>query len=337
MTGKSGSTLYIGTASGLYLGEPEGSGYTARPLGLDGTGVMRARVAVDVADPDRLFAGTTRGGMFRSDDRGRTWDEINNGIVHKDVWSVVQHPGTETLFAGTSPAAIFWSDDRGENWHEYEELCQLPTTKGWTGPLPPHVSRMKTLALADDPSYIYGAIEEGWAVRSLDGGETWQQLADGMDHDGHAIALMQSSPRTVIATGGKGIYRSMDGGDSWAKVSDHLAPYRYTPSDLAVHPENPSLLFTAISTSGPGGWAEGKTGVAYARSEDEGASWELLPSVTEATRAIPRALVADPSEPDTLFAGMTDGSVWQSDDGGQSFRQILSDLPSVYSIAVAPR
>ena len=149
---------------------------------------MRARVNLDVSDPDRLYAGTTRGGLLRSQDRGATWTEINNGIVHKDVWSIVQHRGTRTVFAGTCPAAVFWSDDCGDSWHEYEELGQLPTTKGWTGPLPPHVSRMKTLALADDPSYIYGAIEEGWAVRSQDGGETWSQLADGMDHDGHAIA-----------------------------------------------------------------------------------------------------------------------------------------------------
>jgi photosystem II stability/assembly factor-like uncharacterized protein len=330
-----GSALYIGTANGLYLGEPQGATYEARLLGLEGLGVMRARVTVDAAEPERLYAGTTRGGLLRSEDRGQTWREINQGIVHKDVWSIVQHPTTKTLFAGTSPAAVYWSDDSGESWHEYEELAQLPTTKGWTGPLPPHVSRMKTLALADDPSFIYGAIEEGWAVRSLDGGETWQQLSEGFDHDGHAIALMKANPRTVIATGGKGIYRSEDGGDSWAKVSENLLPYRYTPADIAVHPDNPRVLFTALSTEGPGGWQRGNIGVGYARSEDEGTTWELLPSLAEATRAVPRALVADPSAPDTLYAGMTDGSVWMSQDGGDSFRQILSGLPSVHSLCVA--
>src|SRR5207248_10769954 len=101
-----------------------------------------------------------------------------------------------------------------------------------------------------------------------------------------------------------------DGGDSWAKVSENLLPYRYTPADIAVHPGNPKVLFTALSTMGPGGWAEGKTGVGYARSDDEGASWSLLPSMSEATTAVPRALVSDPDSPDTLFAGMTDGSVW---------------------------
>ena len=48
------------------------------------------------------------------------------------------------------------------------------------------------------------------------------------------------------------------------------------------------------------------------------------------------ALVADPESPDTLFAGMTDGSVWMSADAGDSFHQILTGLPSVHSLAVAP-
>src|SRR5581483_9891165 len=215
MAALSGSVLYIGTARGLYVGEPDGPSYRARFAGLDGMGLMRARVAVDVDDARCLYAGTTRGGMFRSENAGASWQEINRGIVYKDVWSIAQHPTTKRLFVGTSPADVFWSEDRGESWHECAELQQIPTTKGWTGPLPPHVSRMKTLGLADDPSYIYGAIEEGWAVRSLDGGETWQQLSDGFDHDGHAITLLRTNPRTVIATGGKGIYHSEDGGDTW--------------------------------------------------------------------------------------------------------------------------
>ncbi|HZT07128.1 MAG TPA: sialidase family protein [Chloroflexota bacterium] len=330
-----GPALYIGTENGLYRGEPSPAGYRARLLGLEGLGVLRARVVADVSDPRRLYAGTTRGGVFRSADAGATWQEANAGIVYKDVWSIVQHPTTGRIYVGTSPADVFWSDDGGESWTECAALQQLPSTKGWTGPLPPHVSRMKTLALADDAPYIYGAIEEGWAVRSSDGGSTWQQIAQGMDHDGHAIAPIRGNARTVVATGGKGIYRSADAGESWAKVSENLLPYRYTPADIVQHPANPGVLVTALSTQGPGGWQRGTIGVAYARSVDAGVSWELLPSVAESTRAVPRALIADPKEPDTMFAGMTDGTVWMSRDGGASFAEVLSDLPSVHSLALA--
>ena len=52
---------------------------------------------------------------------------------------------------------------------------------------------------------------------------------------------------------------------------------------------------------------------------------------------MPRALTVDPLDPEVFFAGMIDGTVWMSEDGGETFRQILSGLPAVHSIAVGRR
>jgi photosystem II stability/assembly factor-like uncharacterized protein len=340
MGNKADRVLYLGTADGLYLGESHGSGFRSSLLGLEKTGVMRATVVIDPEDSRRLFAGTTRAGIWRSEDGGDHWEEINRGLVYKDVWSLVRHPRTGTLIAGTSPAAVFTSADGGDHWTECEQLETLPTTKQWTGPLPPHVSRMKTLHVhVDDPRLIYGAIEEGWAVRSLDGGTSWQQLAEGFDHDGHAIAIMPENPRTIVATGGKGIYRSVDGGDSWVKCNEGFEPRRYTPAPMAMHPARPKVILTAVSATGPGGWnrPEG-LGIAFVRSEDEGSSWRVLERALPADfHAVPRGLTVDPEDPDVCFAGMTDGTVWMSEDGGDTFRQILGGLPAVHSIAVGRR
>lgn len=337
---KAGRALYLGTADGLYLGEQEGSSFTFRLLGLKRSGVLRATVVVDPENQRCLYAGTTRTGLWRSHDAGESWEEINEGIVYKDVWSILRHPRTGTLIAGTSPAAVFTSDDGGDHWHECAQLATLPTTKGWTGPLPPHVSRMKSLHVhADDARLIYGAIEEGWAVRSLDGGQTWQQMAEGFDHDGHAIAIMPDNPRTIVATGGKGIFRSEDGGDTWVTCNAGFEPLRYTPSPMAMHPDRPSVILTAVSREGPGGWTKPEGGGAtFVRSDDEGAHWRVLErSLPAGFKAVPRALTGDPSDPDTFFAGMTDGTVWMSEDGGSTFRQILANLPPVHSIAVGQR
>jgi hypothetical protein len=51
----------------------------------------------------------------------------------------------------------------------------------------------------------------------------------------------------------------------------------------------------------------------------------------------PRATAGDPEDPSAFFVGMTDGTVWMSEDGGESFRQILSDLPQATSIRIAHR
>ena len=95
---------YAGTTNGLFLVERESAHATIQSIGLQGAGGFRAPVVVDCSDPVRLYAGTTRAGVFRSDDAGQTWCEINHGITYKDIWSLVQHPATGRLYAGTSPA-----------------------------------------------------------------------------------------------------------------------------------------------------------------------------------------------------------------------------------------
>lgn len=340
MAGKSDRVLYVGTADGLYIAEQDGASFSARLLGLSGLGLMRAAVVVDKDDPNLLFAGTTRSGMFRSSDGGASWQGISEGIIHKDIWSISQHPRTGRLHVGTSPARVAWSDDQGDHWHGCDQLEMLPSTKGWTGPIPPHVSRMKAIALCeDDPSAIFGAIEEGWSVRSLDGGATWTQMSENVDHDSHDIAVMPASPNTIVATGGQGLYRSLDRGDTWSKSTQRFEPYRYTPAPIAFHRSRPRVLLTALSSGGPGEWIhpEGRR-AAFVRSEDEGATWQLFANAFPAgTGGVPRGLVADPDQAGVYFTGLTDGSVWISSDGGESFTQILSNLPSVHSLAVSYR
>ena len=337
---RSDSVLYAGTADGLYRIEEQGGEFDAQLVGFKGQGVMRSPVVQDVDDPRRLYTGTTRAGFFRSDDGGQTWDERDQGIVYKNVWSIAQHPLTRTIWVGTSPADVFRSDDRGETWEECQSLHSLPTTKGWTGPVPPHVSRMKSLALdVNDPSAIYGAIEEGWAVRSFDGGASWDQIEEGMDHDAHYVAVMPDNPNVVIVTGGKGVYRSTDRGATWSKREEGLEGYRYTPAYVVVRPDRPRELMTSVTRTGPGGWNKPEApGVAFARSTDQGESWEVIPgAVSSDFHPVPRGLVGDPDDPETYYAGMIDGSVWMSTHGGERFEQIVSGLPPISSLAVARR
>lgn len=340
MAAASRRVLYLGTANGLYRADPDGDNYTARLIAFEGEGGFRAPVVVDCGDPDTLYAGTTRAGMHRSRDRGKTWQEINRGITYKNIWSIAQHPSTDTLFAGTSPACAFISTDRGDTWTECDQLETLPTTKGWHGPLPPHVSRLKDISLyAEDPRRVYGAIEEGWAIRSLDGGKHWEQIDDGVDHDGHSIKVIAGNPNVVVASTGKGMFRSEDEGSHWTESNDGLAGRRYTPAPLASHRSRPNVLLTGVTATGPAGWSRpGGGDTAFARSDDQGRTWQVSTQGLPAPcAAVPRGLAVDPHDPDTYVTGMTDGSVWLSDNGGESFRQILGGLPAVMSVCISLR
>jgi len=104
MGNTNGHTLLIGTSEALYKAEPTKDGYTTRKLGLEGLGDMRAAVVVDRNDPLTFYAGTIKGGMFRSRDGGESWASIDKGLLYKTVWSITQHRETGDLYVGASPA-----------------------------------------------------------------------------------------------------------------------------------------------------------------------------------------------------------------------------------------
>jgi len=328
--------LYVGTEDGLYVAEPDGQKYNSRPLALQGKGALRSPVVIDRNDSRRIYAATGRGGMQRSEDRGQSWREINNGILYKEAWCVVQHPSTSELFVGTGPSAIFKSDDGGDNWTDCERLRDLPETIDWTFPRPPHVSHVKGLALQpDDPKVILGAIEEGWIVRSRDGGKNWQNIKEGVEFDAHSVAVMWDDPAVVIATSGQGVYKSTNGGDNFIESSQGL-DCRYM-AQLVCHPARPKVLFSAAAAVPPPLWRRPEGALsAFYRSEDQGDSWQRLSGgLPDHFKAAPRTIVGDPDEADAFFVGMSDGTIWLSEDGGESFRQVLGGLPSVMSIRVA--
>jgi|SRR5579859_3518722 len=326
---------YAGTNDGLFLVERRSDGRaSARLLGLQQSGGFRAPVVVDAADPHRLYAGTTRAGMFRSDDAGETWVEINQGIIYKDIWSLVQHPTTGRLYAGTTPAGVFRSDDRGATWQACESLWQLPTTRKWTGPIPPYISRLKDLAVSDDnPDLVFGAIEEGWVVRSGDGGSTWEQIDQGVPHDAHTVRFVPGTDRTLVLGTQQGMLRSTDRGETWTAANAGLQGRAYTPAPLVTRAARPGVLFSSVTAVGPGGWRRAEGGdAAFCRSDDAGQSWTTLTvGLPHPMAAIPRAIAANPTRLDGYIAGSTDGCLWATDDG-ESFQQLTGGLPGIMTL-----
>ena len=336
MATRSERILYIGTAEGLFQAEWDGAAYRARLMGLQGCGALRSPVVVDHKESRRIYAATSRGGVFRSEDRGESWHEINHGIVYKEAWSLAQHPLTGELVLGTGPTAIFKSSDSGDQWTECEQLRTLPETKEWTFPNPPHVSHVKGLSLcATDPQIIFGAVEEGWLIRSRDGGKSWQNIKEGTEFDSHYVTVMPDDPAIVIAASGKWFYKSSDGGDHFSVRNAGLDRGYMAP--VALHPSRPQLLMTAAAAVPPPFWRRPEgADTSFYRSEDRGDTWQRLTGgLPEHFKAAPRVVASDPEEPKMFFVGMTDGTIWMTDDCGDSFRKILGGLPQVMSVRSA--
>lgn len=327
--------MFVGTNGGMYAGRLNGSTVAFDRIGLEGLGIFCA--TLDVHDPNVVYAGTRRAGLFRSDDRGRTWHEKSNGVTYKEAWSIAQHPTTGTLYLGTGPAAVFISHDRGEHWTFCENIHAIPETIEWTFPRAPHIAHIRGLGVSPtDPEVIFGAIEEGYIIRSKDGGATWTTLKSGIWIDVHTVRVMPDKPNVVIATTGRGVFRSEDGGDNFALCTDVGRRYCF---GTVLHPDVPATLFTTGAEVPPPQWpgrAEGAN-TKFFRSTDQGITWTALSSGLPAVlTAAPRAVGSIPDEPGTFLVGMTDGAIYMTDNFGDSFAQIASGLPTIWSIVVTP-
>lgn len=330
--------LLIGTTAGL-LEAPLDAAAAPAPLPL-GTGAgqtIRCPIVVDSGNPERLYAATLRSGVWCSDDQGRTWTAVNHGLVYQEVWSLEQHPVTGELYAGTGPAEIFRSASGGARWEEIGTLRTLSARSDWFLHIAPFFARVRAIALAaHDPGVIFGAIEEGWLVRSLDQGQTWDNLRNGIGHDCHVVALVPDCPNRVLAATFQGMFASSDAGDSFSRCEDFDASY---VTQLTVHPRQPEVVYGAGATSLPGKW-KGPHGAdtRMFRSEDGGHTWARITcGLPPRLNGGPRAAAVDPADPDVYLLGLTDGSVWMTADGGQSCGRLFAGLPGwVTSLTVVP-
>jgi photosystem II stability/assembly factor-like uncharacterized protein len=334
--------LYIGVGAGLFEARGNGS-WEARPLGLMGKGGIRGLV-VDAKDPSRLYAACGAAGVWRSLDGGRTWQEANEGVTYLEGYSLTQQPQTGELYYGSQPAAVFKSTDGGESWSHCEHLHSLPETLFWTFPQPPHIAHVKDIQVSPlDPKLLYGAVEEGWIIHSADGGQTWETLKQGVEFDSHAVTLMPDDVNLVITTSGNGIYRSENGGKTFERsdegITGQFLPGGYM-SPVAVHPKRPEVMFVGAAEVPPPWWFTRKQGANahFYRSDDRGRSWKPIDHGDEVIRGGPRGITVDPEDPDRVFFGTMDGTVWVTEDGGRSARKILAELKGpVGAIRVAPR
>jgi hypothetical protein len=132
--------------------------------------------------------------------------------------------------------------------------------------------------------------------------------------------MPNTEARVIVSTSGSGVYRSDNGGSSFS-ASDAGLDRRYM-AQLAVNPLRPEVVLTAAAAVPPPGWSrpEGAHSAIY-RSGDQARTWQRLTGgLPDELSAAPRAVAGDPSDANVVCVGMTDGTVWLTEDGGESFR-----------------
>jgi photosystem II stability/assembly factor-like uncharacterized protein len=345
MTTTHASYVYVGLAgetapnrpvkSGLYRMASGDDRWELITRGLPEAPAVRA-IAPHPEHPEIVYVGT-QAGVYRSPDHGERWERLDVPDHGLPVWSLRVDPRDGgVLYAGYENCAIFRSEDGGEHWRQLPVSVRFPEVTVAPGANP--AKRVLELAVNPaDPNELYGAIEVGGVIRSLDGGEHWENMSHGQyvnDDcvDMHGVLVGRWRSGTVFAIGRAGLFTSADRGRHWASAGlEPLNPKGQTYCrDIREVPGDPKTIWVA------GGAAFASDLGALFRSKDGGASWARVSmGVTPKTTVF--ALAFDARRPKQMYCAASGGEVFASADGGQSWvaRNLPEGATQVYAMACA--
>ena len=250
-----------------------------------------------------LYAGVSEAGLFRSDDRGKSWQPVSGlndhesrthwmpgfgGLCLHSVLSDARDP--ERLWVGISSAGLFRTDDGGRTWARKNE--GLP---------PGEQDGTCVHGLAHDPQNAERIFrqEHSGMFRSLDGGDSWERIENGL-------------PLGQLSMGGECAF-------GFAIEMDPATGYVY-----AFPLAGDDFRYA------PGG------SVCVYRTRDAGASWEGLarglPPEPRYTSVLRGAMSVDRMDPCGVYVGTTSGHVFASRDRGESWVELPCTLPKILCV-----
>ncbi|HWZ50508.1 MAG TPA: hypothetical protein VNW54_03505 [Granulicella sp.] len=314
----------------------------------------RTRAAAGVpGQPNVFYVGQVDGGVWKTDDYGRTWNPIFDSQPTQSIGAIAVAPSDSNIVYVASGEGlhrpdlsvgdgIYKSTDAGKTWRH------TGTTDGGLRGLR---DAQQIPALAVDPQepnrlfaavlgHPYGPNPERGIYRSTDGGENWTKVLDkGPTVGGSDVLIDPTNPSVVYAalwestlgpwedgnnyqgTHG-GLFKSTDGGDTWHPLTKGL------PSDLVqiqvdIAASAPSRLFASVSTTHEDGYASG-TGLGIYRSDDAGETWSKAtddprPAMKIGGGDLPIPKV-DPKNPDVVYS--TSIVTLRSTDGGRTWTSL---------------
>lgn len=291
-------------------------------------------------DSRHFYFGAVNGGVWATQDAGRTWQPIFDDQPMGSVGALALAPSDpKTIYVGTGEAdmrsdiahgdGMYKSVDAGKHWTH----IGLQDTRQIAGVLvdPRNPDVVFTAALG----HAYGANAERGVFRSTDGGKHWSKvLFKDADTGAIDLAFKPGDPDTIYAAlwqtrrppwsvyppsngPGSGLYVSHDGGSHWSQLQGNGFPAHPGRIGIALALSQPNRVYALVdATGGEGG---------LYRSDDGGMHWK---HVTGDQRIWQRGwyfnrLTVDPKNADRVYVMNT--IVLRSDDGGKQFIALKGD------------
>ncbi|HTU69403.1 MAG TPA: hypothetical protein VMF11_03700 [Candidatus Baltobacteraceae bacterium] len=285
--------------------------------------------------PNRFYIGAVDGGIWRTDNAGRTWTPIFGAESTGSIGSLAVAPSDpNVIYAGSGEGlqrpdlsvgnGIYKSTDGGATWkhlglRDGEQIPQIAVD-------PTDPQRLFVAVLG----HPYGPNPQRGIYRSTDGGATFTQVLYRDENTGaYDVRIDPSNPRIVYATlwaarqapwemgssyerPGSGIFKSTDGGDHWTRLQGGL-PVAMGRAEIAIAPSDPQTVYAFVD-------GYGDSGGSVFRSTNGGEHFSLMndDQTTVGKRGDDLVAIAvDPKDPSTLY--VTNTSTYRSTDGGKTF------------------
>ncbi len=368
-------SVFVATRKGAWIFHSDSARKKWRVDGPHFLGQIIHHMVLDPRDGKTLLASASTGHLgptlFRSTDRGRTWQEAKRPpafakvpegeqgrVVNHTFWLTPGHASEPGVwYAGTSPHGLFRSEDNGDTWKGLPGLNDNPQYREWMGGpqdgTPDGPKLHSVIVDPRDPKHLYIGMSSGGIHESLDRGKSWAPLIDGMEvvemfdasqvwfHDPHCVRICPSNPDRLYQQNHCGIYRLDRPSTLWKRVGKAMPK---STGDIGfpmvVHPRDDNTAW-AFPMDGSAVWPRvsiaGKPAAYVTRNG--GRTWQRqaagMPS-TQAWWTVKRqAMTNDVYDPVGLYFGTTSGELWMSRNEGKRWTCIARHLPEIYAVETA--
>lgn len=300
--GHFGCKLHASDDAGKTWHEVAAPTFPPQPEGAEGPAWKLDQVYALERAGDTVWCGTIPGGLFKSADRGASWQ------LNEPLW---EEPLRLDWMGGGNPGPAMHS------------IC-------------PHPQNPQELLVGISCGGAWRTTDGGqtWGLRALGMRADFmppEQAGDQNSQDPHCIVRSPSHPDVLWCQHHCGIYRSTDNGATWHEVKAEPSSFGFA---VAVHPRDPDTAWF-VPAEKDMRRVPVNAALCVTRTRDGGKTFEALreglPQQHCYDLIFRHALAVDGSG-QHLLMGSTTGGVWATADGGDHWSTVSQNLPPVYAV-----